>query len=41
VRDVLKAFFDKKVRLGQPRPQMASIPPRLFTPTAAPEPANP
>ena len=41
VRDVLKAYFDKKVRLGQPRPQMASVPPRLFTPTAAPEPANP
>jgi penicillin-binding protein 2 len=42
VRDVLKAYFDKKVRLGQPRPQFASVPPRFFArPSAAPEPANP
>jgi penicillin-binding protein 2 len=30
VRDVLKAHFDKKARLGLPRPQMVSIPPTLF-----------
>ena len=41
VRDVLKAYFDKKVRLGQPRPQIASIPPRLFTAPAPVERANP
>jgi len=41
VRDVLKAYFDKKVRLGQPRPQIAAVPPRFFKPPAAPEPANP
>jgi penicillin-binding protein 2 len=41
VRDVLKAYFDKKVRLGQPRPQIAALPQRLLTPPAAPEPVNP
>ena len=35
VRDVMKAYFDKKVRLGEPRPQMASLP-RLLTAPAAP-----
>jgi len=35
VRDVLKAYFDKKVRLGQQRPQTAAIPrPILTSPTA-------
>jgi hypothetical protein len=38
---VLKAYFDKKIRLGQPRPQIAALPQRLLTPPAAPEPANP
>ena len=41
VRDVLKAYFDKKIRRGEARPQIASIPQRLLTPPAAPEPANP
>jgi len=42
VRDVLKAYFDKKVRLGQPRTQIASLPQRLLTPpSAAQAPANP
>jgi penicillin-binding protein 2 len=35
VRDVMKAYFDKKARLSQPRPQMASLPPRLLA-TPAP-----
>jgi penicillin-binding protein 2 len=30
VRDVLKAYFDKKARLGQ-RPQITAVPPRLLT----------
>jgi penicillin-binding protein 2 len=35
VRDVLKAYFDKKVRLGQQRPQTTAIPrPILTSPTA-------
>ena len=44
VRDVLKAYFDKKTRLGQPR-QIAAVPQRILTPPAASvtatEPANP
>ncbi len=35
VRDVLKAYFDKKARLAQAAPQIASLPP-LFHPPAAP-----
>jgi penicillin-binding protein 2 len=38
VRDVMKAYFDKKARLSQPRPQMASLPPRLL---ASPAPLVP
>lgn len=34
VRDVLKAYFDKKARLGQPQPQLASLPRPLLTPPA-------
>jgi penicillin-binding protein 2 len=30
VRDVIKAYFDKKTRLAQPQPQIASVPPGLF-----------
>ena len=30
VRDVLKAYFDKKARLAQPQPQMARIPTGLL-----------
>jgi penicillin-binding protein 2 len=30
VRDVLKAYFDKKARLAQPQPQIAHIPNGLF-----------
>ena len=46
VRDVLKAYFDKKVRLGQPKPQLASLPQQLLSPPSAPasppaEPVNP
>src|SRR5258708_39039799 len=41
VRDVLKAHFDKKTRLGLPRPQMASIPPVLFQRTAEAKPVSP
>jgi len=44
VRDVMKAYFDKKVRLGQPKPQFASLPPQLLRPPTAvrpPDPANP
>jgi len=45
VRDVLKAYFDKKVRLGQPRPYYAYTPPRLLRAPDAmaptPPPANP
>ena len=32
VRDVLKAYFDKKTRLGQPQPQLAHIPTGLLQP---------
>ena len=39
VRDVLKAYFDKKVRLTQPHEQIASLPaPLLRPPTAVPAP---
>jgi len=41
VRDVLKAHFDKKARLGLPRPQMASIPPILFQRPGEAKPATP
>ncbi len=45
VRDVLKAYFDKKVRLGQPRPYYAYVPPHLLrspdSVTPPPPPANP
>ncbi len=30
VRDVLKAYFDKKARLAQPQPQIASLPPQIL-----------
>ena len=30
VRDVLKAYFDKKARLAQPQPQIARLPTDLF-----------
>ena len=30
VRDVLKAYFDKKARLAQPQPQMARVPTNLL-----------
>ena len=37
VRDVLKAYFDKKPRLAQPQPQIAHIPTGLFaSPPALP-----
>ena len=39
VRDVLKAYFDKKARLAQPQPQIAHIPTGLFG--SAPPPACP
>jgi len=32
VRDVLKAYFDKKTRLAQPQPQIAHIPTGLLEP---------
>jgi len=38
VRDVMKAYFDKKARLSQPQPQLASLPPRLLS---APAPLMP
>jgi len=45
VRDVLKAYFDKKARLAQPQPQMASLPPQPLSiapvAPAAAAPANP
>jgi penicillin-binding protein 2 len=34
VRDVIKAYFDKKARLGQPQPQIARLPTGLLTPPA-------
>ena len=30
VRDVLKAYFDKKARLAQPQPQIARVPTGLL-----------
>jgi penicillin-binding protein 2 len=37
VRDVLKAYFDKKARLAQPQPQIARVPTNLLqTPSALP-----
>ncbi len=35
VRDVLKAYFDKKARLAQPQPQIAHIPTGLFAAASA------
>ncbi len=32
VRDVIKAYFDKKARLAQPQPQIASLPPQILRP---------
>jgi len=32
VRDVIKAYFDKKARLSQPQPQIASLPSPLLAP---------
>jgi len=40
VRDVLKAYFDKKVRLNESHPYYAYVPPRMFTPPGNP-PATP
>jgi penicillin-binding protein 2 len=31
VRDVLKAYFDKKIRDGQARPQITALPQRILT----------
>jgi penicillin-binding protein 2 len=36
VRDVIKAYFDKKAKLAQPPPQLATLPPRILRP---PQPA--
>ena len=44
VRDVIKAYFDKKARLAEPVPQLASLPPLLKPPApvaSAPRPENP
>jgi len=44
VRDVLKAYFDKKARLAEPVPQLASLPPLLKPPAplpSAPQRENP
>jgi penicillin-binding protein 2 len=35
VRDVMKAYFDKKARLAREVPQLASLPPLLRAPAAA------
>ena len=32
VRDVIKAYFDKKARLAQPPPQIAALPPQILRP---------
>src|SRR5271166_3656195 len=32
VRDVIKAYFDKKARLAQPQPQIAALPPQILRP---------
>ena len=37
VRDVIKAYFDKKARLAQPEPQIAALPPQILRP---PQPAS-
>jgi penicillin-binding protein 2 len=34
VRDVIKAYFDKKARLAEPPPQIASLPPQILRPPA-------
>ncbi len=34
VRDVIKAYFDKKARLAQPPPQIAALPPQILQPPA-------
>jgi penicillin-binding protein 2 len=34
VRDVIKAYFDKKARLAQPVPQIAALPPQILRPPA-------
>lgn len=39
VRDVIKAYFDKKARLSQPQPQIAALPPPLLAPPAPLAPA--
>ena len=41
VRDVLKAYFDKKARLAQPPPQMAHLPTGLLQPPAPVAAVNP
>ena len=41
VRDVIKAYFDKKVRLGEMKPLLAGLPAPLLTPPSAPPPGNP
>ena len=40
VRDVIKAYFDKKARLAQPPPQIAALPPQILRPPQ-PAPAAP
>lgn len=40
VRDVIKAYFDKKIRLGERR-ELASLPPRILAPPSAPAASNP
>jgi penicillin-binding protein 2 len=40
VRDVLKAYFDKKARLGQPSPRYAAVPRLLQPPASAPSAAT-
>jgi penicillin-binding protein 2 len=40
VRDVIKAYFDKKARLAQPQPQIAALPPPILR-APQPPPATP
>ena len=40
VRDVLKAYFDKRARLGMPRPQYAAVPRLLQHPASVPSAAT-
>lgn len=40
VRDVIKAYFDKKVRLRQYKPQYAKVEPGLLNPPGKPEPED-